>query len=1192
MKKIILLSIILFLGFYSFSQNHACGTINIELDPNPDDSEDGNLGSLGGSVGGSGACMRNSDSYLNYYRLKESYIPNENTVVKLIKINLHIFQDDLGGNNWQNTQNHKDTLRQLFQLANSYFENRIAPSDSIDGVMEVDHSYVSFEIDSIYFYKSTFLNQKGGHNTEDTCFNYIKSDYPERLEGFNYYLTEADTSVVAYSGYAIMPYSFYNSTKFSAYVVSFRTYSDRVGSGFFGAKARHIAHELGHTLGLYHTYSPGETCDQDSIEYLSDVFNNGICPHIGDWGSNAYSSIDAITNNIMGGNKSSGYYSPQQVGKMQRALHIQSIASFVDCSVYSSIPMEITSDETWDFKMRVYRDIVVKTGATLTLECSLLMPPYSKIIVEKGAKLYVDGGLITSSCDQSWEGIVVEGDPNADQNLDTQGFVYIKNESTIKNARIAIKSDGGGIIKARDSYFTNNLTSIEISNYPESESWGDIYRNIFEVNDEHLFNPSDFNGNVAQISLYNIKKHTRIKGDTIRYTGSSNLGMNGISVVFSGLSITESYSSGVHYRNIFENLEKGIQILNIANSNPVIIQDSDFSNTKQGVYAISANNLIVENNTFDMGNTNNPLSYGLYIYQSQAPEVKLNSFSNGARGMQVYNIGDEGEFEIYKNTFNNFNNDPTGYKASAFIASGSSATNNQNQGMQLKCNSFSNNRKSITVKSGAIKKNQGAWVPQSFNMQSPANNRFSNYCYYLAPIGESPDEIDNAFYVESTYNMMYNYFHHNNLASSTYDVDFGDCRTVDKVYMSGSLLDYNDFDAICPDYPNAGSGGLDPDFVYDSEYSAITVSTGLGIISDINSTEVTQSSILTHKIDQGNTDGYLQDIEDVTTNTYEDLATRIGGNAGFTSDTVIAAFMRLDMKQDMTKTIALAQNSPLSIEMQALIPLAKLPQDLEDFLWSKQKGMSVRVQEELKINSLKTQKDYFTTAMVRKAILDSAFKEEDLLVRTLTEAAGSWSKVQLLNYYKANSKKNKALSLVVDMKYHNKDISKDEDYWELQKLSVALLSENTKTQQQILRDKKNYLQSVYSANTMASGIAYVFLKALGEQVASPVDIATSFPLASSNRSLETESKADQTFNKIKSIVKLYPNPVKDYLKVKYILPNCSEPQSLQIYNIEGKLVLEQSIMEEMGSERIDVSNLDSGVYILQIGNDKKQFIVK
>ena len=62
-------------------------------------------------------------------------------------------------------------------------------------------------------------------------------------------------------------------------------------------------------------------------------------------------------------------------------------------------------------------------------------------------------------------------------------------------------------------------------------------------------------------------------------------------------------------------------------------------------------------------------------------------------------------------------------------------------------------------------------------------------------------------------------------------------------------------------------------------------------------------------------------------------------------------------------------------------------------------------------------------------------------------------------------------------------------------------------------------------------------------------------------------------------MKLYPNPSKDWVKIDGI----SEVSDVQIFDITGKLVL---LQEYQVDDRIDISNLTVGMYILNIRNSE------
>ena len=124
-------------------------------------------------------------------------------------------------------------------------------------------------------------------------------------------------------------------------IVMFKTYNKGVSMGDYAATTT-LAHELGHSFDLLHTYIGGGAsayCGKsaDDPEYLSDVFGPwpGNCPHfapdkIYPWGFNTASSTnDRKTNNMMGGFQSSRYFSPKQIGIMHRALTIKTVKRYV-----------------------------------------------------------------------------------------------------------------------------------------------------------------------------------------------------------------------------------------------------------------------------------------------------------------------------------------------------------------------------------------------------------------------------------------------------------------------------------------------------------------------------------------------------------------------------------------------------------------------------------------------------------------------------------------------------------------------------------------------------------------------------------------------------------------------------------------------------------------------------------------------
>jgi hypothetical protein len=165
--------------------------------------------------------------------------------------------------------------------------------------------------------------------------------------------------------------------------VTFNNEADPMGDYGF---AVHLAHELAHDLDLFHTYE-NIGCNQNSLDYLSDVFNYGPCPQNAGWDCNVLSNTNTCTNNIMGGTAESCNFSPMQIARMHRALALKSIREYVKCEDYNASSITVNTNETWDFNIKFYNPLVVKNNATLTIQCIVKMSQNHGIDVKESSNL-------------------------------------------------------------------------------------------------------------------------------------------------------------------------------------------------------------------------------------------------------------------------------------------------------------------------------------------------------------------------------------------------------------------------------------------------------------------------------------------------------------------------------------------------------------------------------------------------------------------------------------------------------------------------------------------------------------------------------------------------------------------------------------------------------------------------------------
>lgn len=152
-------------------------------------------------------------------------------------------------------------------------------------------------------------------------------------------------------------------------------------------EGRVLAHEFGHSLNWVHD----ETC---------------------------------VANNLM--TQAGGYrdlVTQTQLGIAHEALATTNLRQFIACTEKYGNPesdVVVSADETWDIDLRLFSNVVVKNGATLTITCKVLMPEEGLITVERGGKLIVDGGTVTraNTCGptQFWRTISAHGDPSSQAN--------------------------------------------------------------------------------------------------------------------------------------------------------------------------------------------------------------------------------------------------------------------------------------------------------------------------------------------------------------------------------------------------------------------------------------------------------------------------------------------------------------------------------------------------------------------------------------------------------------------------------------------------------------------------------------------------------------------------------------------------------------------------------------------------------
>ena len=429
---------------------------------------------------------------------------------------------------------------------------------------------------------------------------------------------------------------------------------------------RSIVHEIGHQIGLFHV-----SCD-----------------------------LNIMTN---ANGETRDNFNGCQMRTALKSFMAFNTRNYVECTEVIDHNVIVNNDETWSRDLKLYGDLKISQGKTLTITCRLELQKKSKIIVERGGQLVLDGALLTS-CGNQWQGIIVEGN-GSDQSgagkvvMTNNAIIeYAKNGISMNPSHIpwpALASSWGGLVEAENSIIRNCDRAVEFMQMDDDDSY--------------------FSG----CTLTNLKDGVTLwDNNNVRFTSCTFSNIHNSAIL--------AYDSRIEaYSNTITGTKDGIEVVSVTGvPYGSRISGNTINTTHDGVYAMaqtSASEFQMELNNI-YSNASGITMEGMSIYR-----LSHNNMVGSQYASKFWATSSGGYDYVHNNTFSS--------------ADWGNLANYENT-PEFRDNCYGFNGKDLEVNSGSIYGTQGDASIAAGNCFSkgstPAITVFNStpFDYYIVPVKE------------------------------------------------------------------------------------------------------------------------------------------------------------------------------------------------------------------------------------------------------------------------------------------------------------------------------------------------------------------------------------------------------------------------------------------------------------------------
>ncbi|MCX6233041.1 MAG: T9SS type A sorting domain-containing protein [Bacteroidetes bacterium] len=842
--------------------------------------------------------------------------------------------------------------------------------------------------------------------------------------------------------------------------------------------------------------------------------------------------------------------------------------------------------------------IHILPGKTLTITSNVRFSNGATVIIDEGAKLIVNGGTLEACPGEMWGGVRIQGSMEIDpENFieSNHAIIQIKNYGTIKDAEIAIKDIGGGVIYMDSANFINNRIAVQMNEYtyrPEKSYFQNSYFKTNSLFHDPVNYPFQYfvelNG-VYKLNILGCKFENQIPVGI-----NNNWATNGIGI--------KSYNS---VYNVCDRCNNPIILPENTPCPQEYYSDSKFINLDYGLYAFATNtfwNFNTKNTTFD---NNNRGIYAMNIYNAsftlntfKVPLIPLQPYNMvsyiGAYGMYLMNCNN---YTVESNIFDKadnypmvsvgiiinssgsaynsiYNNKFKNIKFAATLAQDINRDINQNNGLKIKCNDYRNNNQDIAVVDftgiGGISKIQGAnaTVNDPLKDQKPAGNTFSQTALI--------SDIDN------TLGHNFDYYYHNGITENWVPVYYTNSNvlinkdqfsTYNKSLSCPSIAVTNPYTSNLPGLSTLQQGFTENTLAYNSS-----------------------KLILQIWLDGGNTEELEQTVElSYPWEAYELFQSLIGLSPYLSEDVLVAAIQNEDgLPPYMLKLVLLA--NPQSIRsdrvMEALNNRCNpFPPEWIDELMEENNVISP-------VEDLQADVSYY--ASLRKTYIDLI--KQYYLADTVSDALESFQKLletetDLNSKYElvfAKLSNNEIVAANELLNNINNIIPNDVERQKYDKLTqiipiIIQLNYEGLNWEEINQSK--IIEFSETNNDLPGGLAKALRLHYDPNYVYQEPIYVNSTQTEYAKPPHSQIKKDNQINK--NYFSITPNPASDFIVIQYKSNEVTNDVDLFIYDIQGKLLLEQKLNTKINQDFVDIKKLNNGYYQCKLlVNGKRQFVEK